>query len=548
MPFRSPQMALKGLFRYRPAVALAVVAVALAVDVADPRPGRRLWLAGLALVMAVAALAARWLQGRVRRARWLVTGALLGDLAAATGLVALMGGISAPFVLLFPLVAFTAGLLLGTGGGVLFGLLTASAFAGLVLADAGGLAPAASSGDMLRLAFYPVFFLVVGVLAGMLGDRMAASEQALAEASSEVEKLRLDTESIIQNLSSGLMTVDRSGRIVHVNRAAELLLALPPAELRGQRVVEALGPRFQELADKIEATLREGIPLLRAEVRIEREGAEPSPIGLSTSVLKDGRGIKSGVVALFQDLTEVRRLEAASRRQDRLSVIGGMAASVAHEVRNCVNPISGSVEILQHELELHGENAKLLELIGREAAKMERLVSELLNFSRGNPMHLQDVVLETLLENTLDKIRTHPAYRPTVTLTRAWKTGPTTVQADPVQLEQVFFNLALNALEAMGPVGRLIVSLQPATADGADSVVEFADTGAGMSRETLDRIFEPFYSTKGSGTGLGLAIAQRIVERHHGRMEVSSRPGTGTRVRVLIPVVQSSAEPVAAAA
>lgn len=259
------------------------------------------------------------------------------------------------------------------------------------------------------------------------------------------------------------------------------------------------------------------------------------PLGLSTSLLKDGAGLKTGVVALFQDLTEVRRLEAASRRQDRLSVIGGMAASIAHEVRNCVNPISGSVEMLQQDLPLTGENARLLELIAREAEQMERFVSELLNFTRGRPLHVEETTLEALLDATLDRIRSHPAWRPSVALQASYGPGPTRVLADSEQLQQVFFNLVLNAVEAMGPVGRLTVSVEPAAGPAGECVVELADTGAGMSRETLDRIFEPYYSTKGSGTGLGLAIAHRIVERHRGRMEVTSRPGSGTRVRVYLP-------------
>jgi PAS domain S-box-containing protein len=149
-----------------------------------------------------------------------------------------------------------------------------------------------------------------------------------------MEKLRLDTEYIVQNLSSGLFTVDRDGRVVHFNRAAEILLGVSAGQLRGRNLAEALGPAPRELVRTVLATLEEEIPFLRAEVRLYAEDDTARPLGVSTSLLKDAQDRKTGVVALFQDLTEVRRLEAASRRQDRLSTVGEMAAPSRTEVRN----------------------------------------------------------------------------------------------------------------------------------------------------------------------------------------------------------------------
>jgi len=541
----NPESALQGLHRHRPVVAGVVVAVAIAMDMADPVPGRRELLFGVALLVLATESVSRMLTGRLEPARHLLVGSLATDVVIASLVVSLVGGAVSPFVLLFPLLAFTGGMLAGVRGGVVIGVLSAVGYEAAAVASGGLLiepdgttlvVPGARAA--FQLAFYPVFFTMVGVLSGFLGQRLKENEQALADAADQMEKLRLDTESIIQNLSSALLTIDRSGRIVHVNRVAESLLGISAGHARGRKLGEALKPGHGELVEKIETTLREDLPLLRAEVRLEQPGGDSAPVGVSTSLIKDRRGQRSGVVALFQDLTEVRRLEAAGRRQDRLSVIGGMAASIAHEVRNCVNPISGSVEMLQSELQLEGENAKLLDLIGREAARMERLVSELLNFSRGNPMKAETTTMEAILDATLDKVRSHPAWKPTIELVRNWGRPATPIRVDVQQVEQVFFNLALNALEAMGPVGTLTVTVESVT-ESSSCVVEFADTGAGMTRETMDRIFEPFYTTKGSGTGLGLAIAHRIIERHQGRMEVSSRPRMGTRVRVALPLEPS---------
>lgn len=552
----TPGPDLRWLHRIRLGVAAVVIGVALAVAGSLQEGERQAAL--LAVFATIGGLTGVY--GELQRGRWrgrrLVGLELIVDVGLAAAVVALTGGVGGPFVLLFPLVAFAGGLLLGPPGGALLGLAAGLGFAlvaqfGPTAGAAGGWVRLGVPAGVVHVAFYPVFFVAVGVLAGFLGNRLAATEQALADAAVQMEKLRLDTEYIVQNLSSGLFTVDRDGRVVHFNRAAEILLGVAAGQLRGRKLAEALGPAPRELVRTVLATLEEEIPFLRAEVRLYAEDDTARPLGVSTSLLKDAQDRKTGVVALFQDLTEVRRLEAASRRQDRLSTVGEMAATIAHEVRNCVNPISGSVELLQQELQLSGENARLLELIGREAAQMERFVSELLNFTRGTPINLREVALEEMLEDTLARLRTHPAYRPTVALRRGYGAGMTPVQVDPEQLGQVFFNLALNALESMGPVGSLTVTILPGPPESGEWLVEFADTGAGMSRETLDRIFEPFYTTKGSGTGLGLALAHRIVERHRGRMEVTSKPGTGTRVRVCLPgarMMSGRTEPVTASA
>lgn len=552
----TPGPDLRWLHRIRLGVAAVVIGVALAVA-GSLHEGERqaALLAVFATIGGLTGVYGELNRGKLRGRR-LVGLELLLDVGLAAAVVALTGGVNGPFVLLFPLVAFAGGLLLGPGGGAFLGLAAGLGFAlvaqfGPSGAGPGGWVRMGLPAGAVHVAFYPLFFVAVGVLAGFLGNRLAATEQALADAAVQMEKLRLDTEYIVQNLSSGLFTVDRDGRVVHFNRAAEALLGVSAEQVRGRKLAEALGPAPRELVQTVLATLEEEIPFMRAEVRYFRDDEAARPLGVSTSLLKDARDNKTGVVALFQDLTEVRRLEAASRRQDRLTTVGEMAATIAHEVRNCVNPISGSVELLQQELQLTGENGRLLELIGREAAQMERFVSELLNFTRGTPINLREVALEEMLEDTLARLRTHPAYRPTVSLRRGYGAGMTPVQVDPEQLGQVFFNLALNALESMGPVGSLTVTILPGPPESGEWVVEFADTGSGMSRETLDRIFEPFYTTKGSGTGLGLALAHRIVERHRGRMEVTSKPGTGTRVRVCLPgarAMSGRTEPVTAPA
>jgi signal transduction histidine kinase len=212
-------------------------------------------------------------------------------------------------------------------------------------------------------------------------------------------------------------------------------------------------------------------------------------------------------------------MERRARRNQTLAEVGALAAAIAHELRNGLNPISGSVECLQRELKLEGENAQLMELISTESARLNRFVTDLLGYARE-----RDLVMETLdLDETLAEL--------CETVGRD--------QGDREQLRQVWLNLSINALEAMGPGGTMRVRCR--TTETSLAVVEFEDTGSGIAAEDLPRVGQPFFTTKQGGTGLGLAIAQRIVERHGGTLVLDSTLGRGTVARVTLPVLAAVA-------
>jgi signal transduction histidine kinase len=241
----------------------------------------------------------------------------------------------------------------------------------------------------------------------------------------------------------------------------------------------------------------------------------------------------TGVVAVFQDLTEVREMERRVRRNETLAEVGALAAGIAHELRNGLKPIAGSVEYLQRELKLEGEEAELMDLIARESARLNRFVTELLAYSRERDLALERVDLGEHLRQVVAVLQHDPRRGADVEVRYVPAGVPMPVSMDPEQMRQVWLNLAINALEAVGARGTLDICWQ--VLDGGVVGVEFTDSGAGIAVEDLPRVGEPFFTTKRGGTGLGLAIAQRIVERHGGVLILESESGHGTTARVQLP-------------
>jgi PAS domain S-box-containing protein len=314
--------------------------------------------------------------------------------------------------------------------------------------------------------------------------------------------------------------------VLHYNRSAEDLLGLPLADVRGRfcRDVFAVGQR--PLLERIQNTLATGQVVSREEVRVLSKDGRSVPVGLSTSFLIDEEGSRRGVIAVFADLSEFKAIEERARRSETLAAIGQLSAGIAHEIRNCLNPISGSVEFLQRELTLDGENAHLMGLISQECERLNRFVTELLDYAREPRFHAESADLGDAIGDAMDLVRRHPAFRPDIALEFTVAEDAPAVLVDREQFKRVLVNLLQNAIEALEGPGRVAVRILPSAGDRVQVTV--SDTGPGIPAEYLPRITEPFFTTKRGGTGLGLAIAARIMERLGGRLSVTSTPGAGT--------------------
>lgn len=481
------------------------------------------------------------------------------DVAVISYLLLFTGGASSPFAPLFLLGPLLGGVFLNVRGGLVFGVVSAVAYTLVYAADRGGLLAPAVSGITerlsdgalrLRVVLYVPLLLLVGVIGGAIGRRLRDGQRALNEARAELHRALFDTESILENMSSGLATVDALGIVRHWNRAAAEIVGLPGDAVRGRHYREAFGPGLESFAEQLHETLEAGAAVSRHEAHVTRNDGRAVPLGLSTSLLRDIYGERRGVIAVFQDLSEVKDLEARIRHGETLAAIGELSAGIAHEIRNCLNPIAGSVEVLQRELRVSGENARLLDLIVRESERLDSFIKELLDYARERPLHAETVELGGLLRDGAEVAKRHPSALPGKTVRLELDGEPRWARVDYEQMKQVLLNLLINGLEAIECGGHVTVRAMAEGASGRGGRVGFEvkDDGVGIPADELGRVMEPFFSTKNGGTGLGLAIASRIVERHGGTLDIESRVGEGTAFRVWLPRVSAPAGVMAQAA
>jgi len=529
---------LKSLIRAR----LLVATLALPIGVLlAPRATRESWWVLWWSLLIVGALSAiYWLGTQLRRWETLQTYLQLGlDLVIVTALAARTGGRESQFVVFFALVVIAGGLHERLTGGLVTALGATLAY--LALPWVAPLLGAAVS-DTHRLDLLGAFLAMVGVLSGILGRRVHRTREHLERTARELNRVMVNNDLILRHLTSGVFTVDRTGMAAYLNPAGEEVLGVRLEDLRGRWIQDALPERLSALRDALLSSLEQHQSRARAEIMLRSASGAWLPLGLSTNLLMH-EGAVTGVVAVFQDLTAVREMEHRARRNETLAAVGALSAGIAHELRNGLNPISGSVECLQRELKLEGENAQLMELIATESARLNRFVTDLLTYSRERDLVLEPFPLDDRLPELCEVAARDPRCKPGMTVRCEPGCADALLQADHEQLRQVWLNLATNALEAMSEGGTLVVRSR--RGDGGKVVVEFVDDGPGIAAEDLPRVGQPCCTTKRGGTGRGVAIAQRIVERHGGTLVFESTPGRGTTVRVTLPAATA---PVAQAA
>jgi two-component system sensor histidine kinase PilS (NtrC family) len=529
---------LKTLVRAR--LLVATLAIPVGVLMAPRATPESWWVLWWSLLVIGVLSGLYWFMASLRRWDTLqIYVQLVLDLVIVTGLAALTGGRESQFVVFFALVVIAGGLHERLTGGLLTASCATVAYLALpwISQMLGVGAP-----DGARADLRGAFLAIVGVLAGILGRRVHRTREHLERTARELNRVMVNNDLILRHLTSGVFTVDRTGMAAYLNPAGEEVLGLRREEVRGRWIQDALPERLKPLRDAMLSSLEEQTSRTRAEVLVRAPDNRLLPLGISTSLLMHDGGV-SGVVAVFQDLTAVREMERRVRRSETLAEVGALAAGIAHELRNGLNPISGSVECLQRELKLEGENALLMELIGTESARLNRFVTDLLTYSRERDLVLEPVVVDERLSELCEAVTRDPRCKPGVTVRCEPGSGGAVVRADHEQLRQVWLNLAANAFEAMSTTGALVV--RSSTGANGEVMVEFIDNGPGIAAQDLPRVGEPFFTTKKGGTGLGVAIAQRIVERHGGSLVFESDPGRGTTARVTLPAATA---PVAKAA
>ncbi|MBI5267443.1 MAG: PAS domain S-box protein [candidate division Zixibacteria bacterium] len=468
----------------------------------------------------------------------------LVEIAMVSAVVLSTGNVNSPFLGLFILTIVSAALvceLVGT-------LVVASAVStGYVLAVWIGLSrsvdfnvPALKSilaleGTVSYSMLLHIFmFYLVALISGILAHRLRAQDRKLADTSLALKRARLETDDILRHLNSGLLTIDHTGSIIYFNRTAERILGYGEEQVRGLPCTRVFSERMPELSRCLCDGIERGVEHPRREFEIINCYGRSVPIGVSTSILRDEDGSVRGVIGIFSDLTAAKDLEEKMRAADRLAAVGELSASIAHEIRNPLAAISGSVEVLKRDLELSGQNDRLMDLIVKESHRLSRILTDFLTYSRIGRTSYARVELCHLVGEVLQLARNHQAYNADVEIVFESREVCVYVVGDDDLIRQLLMNLVINACESLtGRQGRVGVKITRRT---SSVVLDVSDTGPGIAPQTLARIFEPFYSTKKQGTGLGLAIVHRICSMLKLDIQVESAPGVGTTFHVEFPL------------
>lgn len=447
---------------------------------------------------------------------------VLTDLFLATLLLQFSGGVDSSFNFLYPLIIIVACILLPKVWAYLSAALAFLLYGTVVELGYFGLVPTYGSGHLDWKALQAIIFinlfayLTVAYLAVRLVAKLRQTGVALQDTSGALKDLRAVHENIIQSISAGIITTSLDGHITLVNSAGEKLLEKPESDLLGR----AVGELFLDVLPHVVAKRAHG------EVRYCAPNGFRKNFRVIVSTLNvPDRGLV-GYVYSLDDLTAIRRLEREVRIQDRLAAVGRLAAAIAHEIRNPLTSIAGSVQMLDSISSLNDEQRTLIAIVTRESERLNNIINDFLAYSRNRQYKLERIDLLPLLEDTLTLLENRlVAENRGIQLRRQLSVSQAFVFGDGDKLKQVFWNFCDNALRAMRGGGTLTVSVE---AVDTQWQISFADTGPGMNPQQTEKIFEPFQSEFEGGTGLGLAIVYQIVQAHDGKVWARSRLGHGT--------------------
>ena len=539
----------------RLALALVSLGLALALDtVGEPREGEWGGLYGtVAFAFGATVLYGLLLPGIRRPQRFAATN-IATDIAVVSALVHFSGGPDSVLAFLYVVVAAYGALLFDRRGALITAGLGVISY-GAVLVASVALEPDGAQDLHPPQVLFTVWaahagaIVLVAALASFLAAELRRTGEALHQRTSDLRDLAQLHQRTVESLMSGLLTTDASGRVTSFNPEAERITQRTRASVLGSHVEQTL-PGVEALIDRASA---EG-PHARTRMPFRDVTGQEMHLGVAAYLLRDQAGGHSGYVVIFQDVTDVVAMEQELRRSERLAALGELSAGIAHEIRNPLAAISGSIQILGSGDPRSEESQRLMGIVLREADRLNRLITDFLHYAQPAPLDLEAVPVARCVEELGEMLKAALPRGVKLELAVSADLG---VRADPSQLRQVLWNLALNGCQAMPRGGRLRVEAKRAwegdsqegsatDRNGQEAVkqawveISVCDEGDGVSREAMNQLFEPFFTTKAEGTGLGLATVHRIVQEHGGSIRVESPPGKGAVFHVRLPAVEVS--------
>jgi two-component system sensor histidine kinase PilS (NtrC family) len=460
------------------------------------------------------------------------------DITMVSLVVHFTGGLDSYFYFLYPLTVLMGSIVLSRGGAYAMASL-AFIQAGLMLElpyynviPSYGLVHPDLQSLQVRIATYLVAFLAVAYLAGKLAENLRQTGVALRDKEGKIEDLQALNQDIIESMRGGLITTDLDGRI--------LLLNSPGGEILGCPFGAVAGRPIESVLPGISPGGQPDLYFPRREIARRGPQGEEKYLGISIAPLSRN-GETVGYVYNFQDVTQLKQLEREVQFQDRMAAIGRMAAAIAHEIRNPLASIAGSVKLFSGMASLNPDEQRLLGIVLKESERLNATITDFLLYARDKMYKFEIVNLTELLEENLTLLQNHPSFDSRYRIEKQFPPQPVFASVDPDRMRQVFWNLGDNALKAMPNGGAVSVTVR---ADGRRVEILFRDTGIGLSPQQAEKIFEPFQSEFERGTGLGLAIVYQIIQAHKGAIRAESAE-RGCVFRIELPHVVPSTSPAA---
>ncbi len=404
------------------------------------------------------------------------------------------------------------------------------------------------------LITYLTAYYIVAFLSSAISEELKKKKGELIQKQVDYEQLEAFNRNIVQSLDSGLLTTDLHGKINFLNRTAEKILNRRGEELK-ESFISDLFPEIGRYLEGLKKKLSCASPdYQRYETLLSDEQGRKVFLGFSISPLTDPEGSLIGYTLIFQDITRFKEMEEQMKRFDRMAAIGSLAAGMAHEIRNPLASLSGSIQMLKSELLLDQQQEHLMEIILRESERLNALITDFLLFAHPPQTNRSNWDIGKIIDETLELFRHSPSFHHGLRIIRPDGNGNIYACVDPDQIRQVLWNLFINAAQAIPENGEIRIDLKKVTdspitkpsflnpREQPSEWVQIAitDSGVGIAPQEKEKIFEPFYTNKEGGTGLGLSIVHKIIENHDGLIKVESEVGKGSTFRIFLPTSLSS--------
>lgn len=506
------------------------------------------YVAILAMIVATygaTVLYAGWLRSR-RALRALALTQLAGDSLLTAGLVFLTGGVESIFSFLFFLTVFNGAILMGRQGALFAASGSALGLAAIALIQFAQVEwfmvhfpeamPRVEKIPVYAMTVQLVGFYTVAALSGYLAEKLGQMGTELERRAIDLQDLRVLHETVIRSIDQGLLAVDHDDRLLFANAEAEAVTGVP-LRRRGGRFIGTVAP---DLTYLLQTAFSESSGHIEANYR--RPGATQADLLLSASVstLRHPEGHAIGRLVVLRDITELRLLQSELTRQKHLASIGNLAASIAHEIRNPLAAISGSIEVLRMDLRADDDRQPLMDIVIREVDRLNGLIGDFLDYARPRQMQPRNTAINELVRHTVAIFQRDVDLGAGIEVLEEFGCDDSLcMDLDADRIQQVLWNLLRNAAEATASQGRLVVgtALHGMQAHGVPAVMIWVDdNGPGLAEDLPLLVFEPFFTTKPSGTGLGLATSHRIVSEHRGTLRAYNLAAGGARFELVLPL------------